>query len=169
MQASLIVPQPEDASALYRDHGRAIRTWLASQLRDPTVVEDLCQETFVAALRRGLPAEGSPGAYLFGIARNKVRKHLRDRKTTAALPAEAPAAVPGPTEALGAEEQRARVRAAVAGLEPTLREVIRLRYEGGLNYREIADRLGVPHSTVQGRLKRARIALRDALGEGGKR
>ena len=51
--------------------------------------------------------------------------------------------------------------------EPELKEVILLRYEQGLDYHETAARLGVPLSTIQGRLKRARHALRDILMEGG--
>lgn len=168
MSTPLTVPRPEEASALYRAHGRAIRAWIGSQLRDPAVVDDLCQETFVAALRRGLPADAKPGAWLFGIARNKVRKHLRDSKPTASLAVEPASSQGGPAAALGQAEQRARVRDAVAALEPPLREVIQLRYTGGLTYEEIAERLDLPRSTVQGRLKRARVALRQALGEGGR-
>ena len=43
--------------------------------------------------------------------------------------------------------------------------MIALRYEGGLRYQQIAARLELPQSTVQGRLKRARLALREALRE----
>jgi RNA polymerase sigma factor (sigma-70 family) len=51
----------------------------------------------------------------------------------------------------------------VSALDDDLREVVLLRYEGGLDYRAIADHLDVPLSTVQGRLKRGREALRRVL------
>lgn len=153
------------AAQLYGEHGRAVRAYLAARLRDPAVVEDLCQETFAVALERGVPAE-APGRWLFGIARNKARAYLRDARPVAPATDDPPAANPAPLERLQEQERVARVRAAVEALEEPLREVIRLRYEGGLDYRGIAQHLEVPVSTVQGRLKRARWALARALGGG---
>ena len=43
------------------------------------------------------------------------------------------------------------------------------RYEGGLGYEAIADRLALPLTTVQGRLKRARVELHRRLIMGGAR
>lgn len=155
-------------TALWRAHARALRTFVASRVRDPATVEDICQETFLAALARGLPdSEAAP--WLFAVARNKVLKHARDRKPTA--PGDASAAVstlePGAVASDG--EERARVARAVAALDDELRETILLRYEGGLDYRQIAERLAVPVSTIQGRLKRGREALRKALDPAGRR
>ena len=72
-------PAPAEAAALYREHARALRAWLRGRLSDPALVDDVLQDTFVSALRAGLP-EGPPGPWLFGIARNKTLKLLRDRK-----------------------------------------------------------------------------------------
>lgn len=152
------------ADALVREHGRGLRAFIGARVRDRAVVDDLMQETFGAALARGVPDDGA-GRWLFAIARNKVLKHMRDAKDGVAL-ADPPAPGAGPDERLEADEERARVRAAVALLDDDLREVIVLRYEGGLDYRAIADRLEVPVSTVQGRLKRAREALRGRLAPG---
>ena len=52
---------------------------------------------------------------------------------------------------------------AIAALPEDQSEVVALRYTGGLSYPEIAARLDVPLSTVQGRLKRARQVLRQQL------
>jgi RNA polymerase sigma-70 factor (ECF subfamily) len=168
MADHLVVPGPDRADALYRAHGRALRAFVRSRVRDLGVAEDICQETFVAALDRGVPEDGV-GRWLFGIARNKVLKHIRDSKGPALAVQERPSAREAdPAQSLARDDEHARVRQAVADLDDALREVVRLRYEGGLSYQEIADYLDLPHSTVQGRLKRARIALRDALlPEGG--
>ncbi|MGE0707244.1 MAG: RNA polymerase sigma factor [Planctomycetota bacterium] len=150
------------AAALYRAHGQALRAYLRARLGDdPGAVEDLCQETFLAALRDGLPP-GPAGPWLFGIARNKALKHRRDARPPRPLEREPETTSADP---LDQAEQRARVRRAVAALPEDLRETIALRYEGGLGYAEIAARLELPLSTVQGRLKRARVALRAALLE----
>ncbi len=164
----LLLPRPDEAAALYRAHGEALHAFVLARTRDAGAAEDICQETFLAAIARGVPGGGPEDAarWIFAIARNKVLKWHRDKEpshdpeTGVARPVE-----PAPF-AIDEREERARVRDAIARLEPELREVILMRYESELDYREVAARLGVPLSTVQGRLKRARHALRDLLEPG---
>lgn len=162
MHDGLVVPESERMGVLYREHGRALRAFIGARVRDRGAVEDLCQDTFLAALAGGVPEEGT-GRWLFAIARNKVLKHLRDRKP-AVEARERPGPELAPDDSLGRAEAVEAVRSQVESLDEELREVIRLRYEGGLNYRQIADYLDLPFPTVQGRLKRAREALRKGLG-----
>jgi RNA polymerase sigma-70 factor (ECF subfamily) len=178
----LLVPRSDEAEALYRKHGEPLLAFVLSRVRDPSSAEDICQETFLAAIARGVPGSLGPSTrdpkdpslkpgedavrWIFAIARNKVLRYHRDRRATVD-PAHAPPRSLEPDWALDEREERARVRAAVQALEPELREVIVLRYEHGLDYQETAAKLGVPHSTIQGRLKRARHALRDILMGGG--
>ena len=156
--ASLRVPTPALIVSLYREHERGLRAYLRARLRDATVVEDLCQDVFLAALARGVP-EGDCGPWLFAIARNKVLKHVRDRKPTTSLAPELASPSVMPSLAAGEVEERERVRGAVQGLEVELREAVLLRYEGGLDAPRSAALLGVPVTTVESRLKRAREAL----------
>ena len=162
MVDGLVVPESEPMAVLYRDHGRAVRAFIGARVRDRGAIDDLCQETFLAALSGGVPADGA-GRWLFAIARNKVLKHLRDRKPPVEETDERAGPEPQPAETLGRAEALGLVREQVDGLEEELREVIRLRYEGGLNYRQIAEYLDLPFPTVQGRLKRARESLRRGL------
>jgi RNA polymerase sigma-70 factor (ECF subfamily) len=155
----LRVPSPRLLVSLYREHGRALRAYLRARVRDHTVVEDLLQDVFLAALARGVP-EGETGPWLFAIARNKVWKHARDAKTGAPLDAETVcSAAMQPDVGASDAEERERVRRAVAALEPDLREAVALRYEADLPAPEIARLLVVPLTTVESRLKRAREAL----------
>lgn len=158
-------PTRGEAADLVREHGRALRAFVGARVHDPAEADDVCQEVYAAALDKGLPADGpeSAGRWLFAIARNKALRWVRDRRPVAE-PGDAPGRDETPSGRLQAVEERDRVRAAVRALEDDLREVISLRYEGGLDYKQIADRLDVPVSTIQGRLKRARLALREALG-----
>ena len=55
----------------------------------------------------------------------------------------------------------------VGRLAPDQAQVLRLRYAEGSSYGEIARRLGLPESTVRGRIYLARRALRRRLAEGG--
>jgi len=159
---TLRVPTPALLVSLYREHERGLRAFLRARLRDATVVEDLCQDIFLAALARGVP-EGDCGPWLFAIARNKVLKYHRDRKTSAPLVPDLVARGEAPALAAGDAEERERMRRAVANLEEELREAVLMRYEGGLDAGRCAALLGIPVTTVESRLKRAREALVQSL------
>lgn len=163
--AELERPDAAAAADLVREHGRALRAFVGARVKDAAAAEDVVQETFAAALAKGVPVgPGEAGRWLFAVARNKALRHARDSKPAVEAEVERPAREAPPGGDLEAREARARVRAAVDALEDELREVVRLRYEGGLDYKAVAERLGVPVSTIQGRLKRARVALKAALG-----
>lgn len=157
-------PATTHAIALYQRHGKVIRAYLDARLRDGAA-DDLCQETFLAALDQGVPSDDPAvvGRWLFGIARKKVLKHYRDRKPVSGIDPTATSEGPGPEDLAGQQEEQAIVRGAVGALPEELREVILLRYEGGLRYPEIAALLDLPLSTVQGRLNRARVTLKKQL------
>jgi RNA polymerase sigma-70 factor (ECF subfamily) len=155
----LRVPTPALLVALYREHERSLRAYLRARLTgDASIVEDLLQDVFLAALARGVP-EGDAGPWLFAIARNKAFKHVRDRKTGAALDREPPSRALSPASAASEAEEREAVRSAVSGLDADLREAVLLRYEAGLDAPRIARLLDVPVTTVESRLKRARETL----------
>lgn len=61
-------------------------------------------------------------------------------------------------------EQVEQLRAALGRLPEDQRVVIMLRYGEDMTYDQIADYLDVPSTTVQGRLRRAKRALREMLG-----
>jgi RNA polymerase sigma-70 factor (ECF subfamily) len=60
--------------------------------------------------------------------------------------------------------RRARsIRTALDELKPSERDVVVLRYEAGLSYREIADACGIDEATARKRTSRALVRLREAL------
>lgn len=59
------------------------------------------------------------------------------------------------------------LRNAVNRLDEPLRVVVALRYYAGLDATEIGEALGIPASTVRGRLSRALAVLRAALSDSG--
>ena len=70
---------------------------------------------------------------------------------------------PGPEEGVQSQDQKRRVLAALAGLQPDQRAIIVLRDVQGLDYDQIAAALEVAVGTVKSRLFRARVALREQL------
>ena len=56
------------------------------------------------------------------------------------------------------------MRAAIGRLPEDQRIAVMLRYGEDMTYDQMAAYLDVPASTVQGRLRRAKRALRDMLG-----
>jgi RNA polymerase sigma-70 factor (ECF subfamily) len=132
------------------------------------VAEDLTQKTFLALLERSdaLDPTRSIRGYLFGIARNQLAMHLRELAVRGDDPLgdREPAAEQTRLSALvaRAEEHRVLLRALVS-LPSDLQLVLVLHYWEALPSSEIADVVGVPASTVRGRLARARELLRGEI------
>ena len=134
--------------------------------------EDVAQETLVAMLRalpefRGADA-GKFEGWLLRIARNRVYSEAR-RFRLASLPEnfDPPDPAPPPGERLERAERRARVRQALDALDAESREMIALRYELELSYRQIAATLETTPARVKWRLHAAREKLRTLLGDEG--
>jgi len=68
---------------LYKRSFRKVRAWIQRQPCVTHEAEDLAQESFIVALQsaENFRGEGSPEAWLFGIARNVVRHHQRSVRT----------------------------------------------------------------------------------------
>jgi RNA polymerase sigma-70 factor, ECF subfamily len=71
----------------------------------------------------------------------------------------------GPEEAYRRREIAETVVQATSRLSATLRTTFQLRDIDGLSIREAADLLGVPPGTIKARLGRARVRLREVMGD----
>ncbi len=149
---------------------------------------DVVQETFLR-LWEGAPRSQSPspgGAsradeglapWLFTVCRNRAidvaRKEGRmvlhaETRTPLATPAGTDASAAGagatPFEAAARREDAARLTDAVSTLPDRQQEVVRLRYHGGLSYKEIAATTGLTATNVGYLLHVALRALRTRIG-----
>jgi RNA polymerase sigma-70 factor (ECF subfamily) len=131
---------------------------------------DLAQETFVRLYQGRLKfREGSPfPGWIFGIAANLARNHLRWRQRHPTLPmeeAEEGASVSEGDPSLSAEasEREKAVREAIAALPPDLREALVLAEYEHLSHAEIATIAGCSAKAVERRVSRAREILRKGL------
>jgi RNA polymerase sigma-70 factor (ECF subfamily) len=127
-------------------------------VRDSRAAEDLTQETFLRALGGSYTASGQEQGWIFQIARNLARDHLRFHARAPILGelGEHPAKCSDSVLALELES-------ALATLGDDDREVFLLKEVGGLAYAEIAEVCGLTPDAVRSRLHRARLALRRQL------
>jgi RNA polymerase sigma-70 factor, ECF subfamily len=169
-------PPPADAERaaenfedLYRRTFPRVYAYVASLVRDRTAAEEVTAQAFERAYRRRSsyrPGRGPVEAWLFGIARNAALDELRRRGRRAWLEDEVPdAAAPAPDEEADGLLRRATVRAALAALEPRERDLIALKFAGGLSNAEIARVLGTSESNAGTKLHRTIEKLRRACHE----
>jgi RNA polymerase sigma-70 factor, ECF subfamily len=134
--------------------------------------QDLTQEVFLRvfrSLKSFRSAEGSLGTWLARLTRNLLIDHYRrsrhDRVTDSIedrLPVveETGGAGPArPDQALAGREASELLQQALQKLSPDLREAVILRDLQEMEYREIAQVLGIPEGTVKSRINRGRAEL----------
>jgi len=158
---AILSGEPDRFAELVLRFTPGVRRIVGRDVRDAGLRDELVQTTFLLAFR-GLGRLDSPDrleAWLARIARNAVadelarRATLHDRETPIA---ELDVAARG-------RELGGWIWEEVARFTPDARQVLELRYRDGLTYAEVAARLGVPTSTVRGRVYEARRALRRRL------
>lgn len=159
----------EPFEALYRRTFPRVFAYVASLLRDRATAEDVTAQAYERAYRkrRGFrSARGSADAWIFGIARNAALDELRRRRRRATLDAD-PADVLGatPAEQMETTLRRETVRAALADLAPRERDMVALKFAGGLSNAEMARVLGLSESNAGTRLHRTIDKLREACDD----
>jgi RNA polymerase sigma factor (sigma-70 family) len=158
-----------DFDALYRAARDDVFAYVATLLHDRASAEDVTALAFERAYRRRgkYDAErGSQRAWLFGIARNAALDELRRRKRQAPYDADTEdRTLPGLDEGADLALKRDVVRAALATLEPRERDLVALKFAGGLSNAELARVLGTTESNAGTRLHRTVTKLRKACDE----
>jgi RNA polymerase sigma-70 factor (ECF subfamily) len=163
-------------AAIYQKYADRIYLYIRSRyIRSRVSTDDdsldITQQVFLKAMR-SLPnytASDIPlAAWLFRIARNAVIDHHRRHRSEARMDAMPPILFdhdPGPEETALRSENAARLRAALLHLDADKRELLSLRYAGGLRIREIAQATGKSEEAVKKRLSRALKTLKDKYDE----
>lgn len=189
----MLDPSDEDLVAAYLERGderafgrvlarhqERIFGYLVGMVRDRAVAADLFQETFLRAIqamqaqRGGYEQQGRWLAWIMRIARNAALDHLRSQKKFADVSSGGDDEGPSffdrlPDDAPDAESLLSRadlvqeVSAAIEQLPPEQREVVLMRHQGDLTFREIAELTDVSINTALGRMRYALINLRKLL------
>jgi RNA polymerase sigma-70 factor (ECF subfamily) len=141
----------------------------AGRMCGSAAADDVVQETFLAVLkaRQFDSSKGTVAAYLFGIARHFIIRHLKKDgivlEPGSLGEPEVTDTAGRPHEAFARAETIAVVRAAVASLPPVYREVIELCELQEMDYAMVAEVIQRPIGTVRSRLHRARALLATSL------
>jgi RNA polymerase sigma-70 factor, ECF subfamily len=163
----------EDAfTALYRRRQGPVYRFALHMSGSPQVAEEVVQEVFIFLLQRGRdfdPERAALGAYLFGVARNYVRRAMEKSYSDAlhTTPAEDddPALVTDfdPVRDIARVQTTQAVWKAVLSLPEHYREVVVLCDLQEQSYADAAVALGCALGTVRSRLHRAHDMLMKKL------
>lgn len=170
----------EALRALVERYQDILMNFLVRLTGDRQVAEDVFQDAFLQVHLSSDTFDPSRRfkPWLFTIAANKGRDHLRRRNRRTELELSAPTAsdsgdgtggsayvdlmaidVPSPDARMDAAERDEMVQTALNAVPWTLREMLLLAYFQRLSYAQIADELGIPLGTVKSRLHAAVAAF----------
>ncbi|MBM9469565.1 SigE family RNA polymerase sigma factor [Nakamurella sp. YIM 132084] len=150
-------PGPVTIDDLYRTHRMSMVRLAILLVDDQASAEDVVQEAFAGLFRNWSSLRDSAAAigYLRTAVVNGSRSMLRRRRTARAyVPPDPGTARSAESLAIMSAEHRAVVTA-LAELAPRQREVLVLRYYGGLSEAEIAEATGLSKGTVKSTASRA--------------
>ncbi len=159
-----------DLERTYAEHAEALLRFVTFRVGDRELAKDIVADTFERVLRsrsRFDPRKASEKTWIYGIALNLVRDHVR-RENVAARTLErtgTPVGAGSTHEMPDLVADRDEVRQALMVLSGEEREVVALRFGADLTAPEIAKLIDERVSTVEGRLYRGLKKLRLELGE----
>jgi RNA polymerase sigma-70 factor (ECF subfamily) len=163
---SAFVRGDEDALRLaYDEYGRLVYSFCARSL-DPERAKDVTQEVFLSAWRareRYNPEKGRLGAWLMGIARNRVIDNVRSEKRHSDRRADEDTIELSTEAEVDKMSDKMLVADALKELPERSREVIMLAYFHDLTHPQIAERTNIPLGTVKSDIRRGLARIRQHL------
>jgi RNA polymerase sigma factor (sigma-70 family) len=157
----------EAAMLPHLDAAHNLARWL---LRNEQDAQDVVQEAYLRAFRSFSGFHGTNGrAWLLTIVRNTSYTLLKKNRAvdfTTTFDEEIHATgheAVSPATILEHSEDAELIREAMDELPAEFREILVLRHQEGLSYKEIADIARIPLGTVMSRLARARDKLKEYL------
>jgi RNA polymerase sigma-70 factor, ECF subfamily len=161
----------EAFTLIYRRHQAAMYRFALRMTGNTWAAEEIVQDVFMTLMRQPKKYDatrGALGAFLYGIARNRVMKHLERLPREVSLEEKNEDGTGSGIVLLDAAtpatwvEKRERVehvRAAVLNLPAEFREAVVLCELEEMSYEEAAAMAGCPIGTIRSRLHRGRALL----------
>jgi RNA polymerase sigma-70 factor, ECF subfamily len=147
---------------LYERYGPHSYSVALRVLGDPAKAEDVVQDVFIRLwIEAGQfdAKRGSLRTWVLTSVRNRSIDYLRGRGAHERLEREIPEHVEAvgvgsdPWQEVAQALEQESIRRALGALPPEQRQAIELAYFGGYTQREIAEMIGVPLSTIKGRMR----------------
>ncbi len=165
----------ESLAALVRRHSTWMQALLRGMLPVAADADDAFQETWMKIIRSASSYRGgSVKSYIATVARSVAIDRMRAVRGTVSLDAEdgegasASAGIeddgPTPGEWFESKATSEDVRNALGTLAEGPRQVLLMRIEGELSFKEIAAELGVPIGTALTWMRTATLKLKEKLG-----
>ena len=159
---------------LVERHQAAVYRSALAVLGNPEDAEDVVQEALVLAYRRidQFRGEASLKTWMISIAwrlslsrRRGLRWRLRRMMAPDSELDRLPAAVASPESLLQSAERLSVVRRHIRRLPAKLRDALLLTAAGDLTQEELAAALNIPAATFRGRVRDARLKLKEKLSQ----
>lgn len=154
--------QQDQLTRLFVEHRQALQAYLSRMLRQPELVADLIQETFLRFAERDTSSTiQNERSYLYRVAHNLAIDHLRQqqRQRTDSMPIEELHEI---VDTSGSLEKQAEARShleylhkILQELPPRTRQVFALNRIEGLTHKQVAEHLSISDSSVQKHLSSA--------------
>lgn len=164
--------ESEAFEQLYEVHFDRIYRYMMIKLRNQMDAEDLTQQVFLKALRsistyrwKGVPFS----SWLFRIANNQVIDHYRKKNKENTLPLDE-RTISSTDDPVLLTEQRLRIEQLAVACEyltEAQREVISLRFAGGLSVAETSGAMGKSNGAIKVLQHEALVKLRRILNSSG--
>lgn len=156
---------------IVRRYAPGVRAFLASSLSDPQSVDDLTQETFIATYQslEQVHPDQELGPWIKGIARNKLRMHLRSyyrkKDVVQSLKSEIIEEVIADIDTMSEEDkdQINSLQTCIQKLPDRSREIIKARYFSNESVINLAKRLQSTVTAMSSVIYRTKQILRDCV------
>ncbi len=174
-----VVDQDERAlAALYDATFTRVFGLVQRIVRSAALAEEVVEDTYFQVWRQAVrfdPGRGKALTWLLAIGRSRAIDALRHEARFAHDtldedgPLEPACTQPVHDELLELARNRADLHQALMLLGAQPRQLVSMSFFRGLSHEEIAQQMGLPLGTVKTQIRRALLALRDALGDQGQR